>query len=223
MKALYKVIVLMSLCFIVSSNAYALPMGWDLYVDGSTRVITTDTGTQWLSPVTSDGMSWNDVVAAQNAGDSTFDGYQRATTTEFLDLLSSYGIINTGGNWTTVSPEQDALSDAFQADFGLTLDTSGLKYTYGMLVDENGDQARAMVASADSSYSNPYYWDKEFNGVFIGTWGDADSSSPAMGQWLISGSSSGGNPNPVPEPSTYILLSSGLIALTCYRRKYRKN
>ena len=191
-----------------SANSYALPIGWSLDVNGSSRVITSDTGTRWLSPFSSDSLSWNDVVLAQNAGPSIFDGYRRANTNEFLDLVSAYGMTPTPSwAWASTTTSELNLINEFQQDFGLTYEASSTHaYTYGALINATtGLQTLAIVGQyQNQKLLTPYYH----------TWGNDLTKSSSVGQWLIADSVQ------VPEPSILALIGLGLAGIG-FKRKHK--
>mgnify|MGYP001602056916 CR=1 FL=1 len=198
------------LCLVIvfaSANSYSLPISWNLEVNGSERVITTDTGMRWLSPFSSNSLSWDAIVNAQNAGPSIYDGYRRADTNEFLDLISAYGMTATPSwFWSALDIGELDLINEFQQDFGLTYD-GGINhaYTYGALINAStGMQTLAIVGK---------YQNQELVTSYYSNWGDNSTRNSIVGQWLIADSVQ------VPEPSTLAIFALGMIGLASRRFK----
>ena len=227
MKKFILVIAILLFCSnTLNTVTFALPIG---YTKAGSNTIISDTGLQWLSPVASDGWSYNDILQDVNVYGtaSTFYGFERATDTQFYQLIQDYGLSDTGWAFSVHNSdlENDSNRDFLFSDFGVTYSNIGtgaeLRIAYGQLLAEiDGVLLFGIVGRLDDSETG-----------FIKLLQSTSSTSrlpPPLGsvgtdwwgQWLVKSTVVSG---PIPEPTTIALLGIGIVAFIALRtRRMRK-
>ena len=197
--------ILFLILFMVSTEAHAILINLDRYNTGD-RLITSDTitGLEWLDVTETQGMSYRDVRS-----DTTLDneGWRYATNFEVGDLFDTYLTVGNLGQ--------------MQGFFGVTStvydpNAGDRRYTHGFVefVDGSGEYGTPYgdaviiryVSGGTSSWFTRNY----------GTAWNPGYSELTGGNWLVRQTP---EPNPVPEPSTIILVGTALFGMFAFGRK----
>ncbi len=181
--------------------------------------VTRDTNSslEWLDVTLSVNRSYNDVSTQFSIG-GDFEGWRYATITEFDSLMAfNFGLNNGEINRST---SYIAENIPLQELFGLTYFNpsnaigEAERFISGTLFTDSATQF-VNFATFNSEYKlpsnlNTMFWVSGINSNTI------NYSGSQWGNWLVRSSF-------VPEPSTYLLLLSGLISLVFTRHKLNKN
>jgi hypothetical protein len=155
----------------------------------------TDTGLDWLDVPISAGRSYDDVSVQFGTG-GDFDGFRYATKAEVQALMIGVGITSISGS----PPNQESYAPAVMLQ-GLvgettpmeTLGVNGDVYSVGSHFGTRIDRADAAQTAQAEDFEVRMF----------------DDEVGSFGHWLV---------RPVPEPSTLLLVASGLTAMARRRR-----
>ena len=100
--------------------ANATPAGWTVSWYHGNPLFTTDTGMQWLSPVASAGLSYNQMTAYLADEASIYYGFRRGSSEEVYSLLTAYGFTNVPCYPDRTQSDFDAAVNDLFPDFGIT-------------------------------------------------------------------------------------------------------
>ena len=184
----------------------ALPAGWSTSPFGAWTVIDDTTNSlQWLSPTNSTNISFDAMVLELANPASAYSGFRHATQAE---VQSAYGV---GAAQLDQWPSPlFATVGTFQADWGVT--------------GFNNPQAptvlgftSTVVSPGSSQNYTPQVIKDGFS--FVGRFGVSGNTNrpfahPTFGHWLVVDATA-------PEPGTWALLGSGLLALAL--RSWRRS
>lgn len=195
----------------VSTNTNAALMSTDWMTAGD-NALTLDesTGLEWLDLTQTAGRNYNDIVGLDGSNElvagGNFAGFRYATLIEVETLYLNHGFPSTNIiGQTNFNPIESALAQSFINLFGNT--SGNILYSRG-------------IYEASPSPGFHYYADVGF--LFINTVARvqpgltvSDSNNNILaGHFLV-------RSNSVPEPSTFALLSTGLIGFG-FRKIRRK-
>ena len=195
--SLLLIVVIANLTTVPITVAHATLIVLDFYEAGD-RLITLDTitGLEWLDVTETQGMSYTDVW---NNSQLDAEGWQHATNYEVSDLFNQYVRV-------------DNLTE-MQGYFGMTHFFGSFWMTHGFIEHLDGR----------SQYGDAFI---KREGVGGGIWEVRDFSSwnssyaePNVGHWSVRQAPA---IEPVPEPSTVLLVGTGLIGLAGFRKKFKK-
>lgn len=202
-------------CLVLSqapAGAALVAADWLAAGDGK---LTQDTltGLQWLDLTLSNNHSYNDIRTNYLGAGQQFEGFRYATGAEVYGLFVNAGI---GATWET--PAGGGFytnANAFQELVGITADDYyGRDWSTGMFAQEPGGMMP--LTGVEVSDSSRLAWVESFEG-FVGggswAWGP-DLADGVAGSWLVRTT-----PQAVPEPSTLLLLGSGMLGLAAARRR----
>ena len=224
MKILIAIFILASLLS-TQANSALISTDWKASGDGLLTV-DTKTGLEWLDATQTTSMSFLDISDQFVLGEY-FYGFRYATTEEVDGLVASAGGVGNYHNYPFTYPK-DHVQDIVVTNLLIDLlgythaNTTESSYIYGITSDiysayssEIGrypDPNRRWLHLIQSGYpsSDVGYVSLNASGLYI-------THDPFnSGSFLVRDTA------PVPEPSTILLLSSGLLGLGWYGRK-RKN
>ncbi len=208
-------------------------------------------GYEWLEFTHTRHMHRDAVEATLLGSDQPLDGFRYATRLETELLLDSYYTSGTGdlhndGMDLGLMPETYDAADAFLDDFGYFWDTIyewneriaffyyGSDYELEQLLQPEYTYLGSVYERNSEEYAEFYDEDPIYEGLFKYDWGtDADSAgywirknefywngfdNIDMGMSLLVKSSAA----PVPEPTTILLFSAGIIGLIGSRTRRKK-
>jgi hypothetical protein len=187
---------------ILASTSHATLFEQDLSTTGDGLITYDDTtGLLWLDIGLTDGLSYNDV---QNGiGNSWYaEGWRHATSSEMCSLFSEYVIVidpcPAGPATTLPSGAADYLLSFMEpnSEPGDTIALNGA-FDDGPVSVAVGQGTIALSPADLIVVQAP-------NGI------SADVHNPSVGNWLV---------QPIPEPSTAVLLATGLAAVAAIRRQ----
>lgn len=201
---------------------HALPLGWSSTTLSGETVIVDDVGNQWLSPVATQGMSYNDAVVSSWVTDQ---GFQSVDSAQYVGLLSAYGLpamtVDTNGNGYIDTDEYSSgyglIAKSFVVNFGHTYQAIspnwGVTRTWGYLSPDL-DPAMAGIGLVGLLVNNG----TNFGGVESGQRPiDASLEHADFGTWLFN--AVGSQVNSVSEPSTSTLIVLGCLSTIWLRRR----
>jgi len=197
MKGIFRSLLAFSIPLIFSANAFALPMTWS--TNGHTYDVGILPGVDWNTARTSAqllGAGW-DLATINSAGEQGFINTllgpppASGTVQYWVGGFQPTGSSEPGGNWQWINGE------------GLFWNNGPILGVYSNwgAVEPNNVFGQNHVA-----LDNRYGWG----------WDDNDSFPSVVRGYVAENSPS----NPVPEPSTIMLLAIGLIGLAVWRWKH---
>ena len=196
-----RVLLLASMAGLLPSPASAI------LIDQGITTLDTATGLQWLDLTATAGQSYNS-VAAGFGGFTTTQGFQFATESQVATLFTNAGFSTSSD---TILREIDGPPTL------LLLELMGCisNCTEQPLRSPSAQGLADFDTFNPVSAITPFYRLLIFEGVtsgnaFVGTSTTKGSFAGAVGSYLI---------RPIPEPSTLLLLGSGLAGLAGWRRK----
>jgi len=200
MKRLAVFLCIIALTFSIIGKANALLVEIDRYTPGDALItLDTTTGFEWLDVTETMNMSYEQVWANAQLG---AEGWRHATNFEVTDLFDRYLTLQNVGEiqgYFGITHYFDSTQP--DADFWMThgfITYIGGRSPYGNAFIKRMRGDRLIWEARDFSRWN------------------TNQAEPYVGHWLIRQAST---PTPVPEPSTMLLLSLGLIGILGLKRK----
>jgi len=207
---------LLALFFVVGITCHA---GASI-IDAGAYTRDTDTMVDWYDLTASVGISYNDMVVNLSDTNSQFYGWRHATISEITTLMTNAGISNfhVYDGWNdTNDPTIIAAMDVLKDLLGQT-GTNAAPRSDGMFDDEGyGDPNRvgfAFVCVFTTTTWGTAKYIQDYFDVTIPYTDNSGSGSGDIGHWLVRDSIA-----PVPEPSTILLFSIGLLGITGISRR----
>lgn len=210
-----------SLCTVIggmTQSAEALPVGADY-----NECFITAAGHRWLSPIYSLDIGYIEMLSNLGTLENEYYGLRYATTGEIFQLAERYGFAPSdrypGGSYYESTSE--FAMDEFQADFGMTTPIEALTRGYvatpleDIFPPEDWDRSHPFYPRMNVAYfaGTSFVSDVEYCMINTQWYFDA---VPYIGSWLVM------DTHPVPEPTTVLLLGSGLLSLLAASRKRQR-
>ncbi|MBW1801600.1 MAG: PEP-CTERM sorting domain-containing protein [Deltaproteobacteria bacterium] len=183
----------------------------DLVPLSGDSLVTLDDGTglEWMDMPLTKGLSYMNV---KNSSYVTEHHFRFATEAELLQLYENLGMQK--------EPSSQFLSELYNPihtlhdALGMTLVASGQNAIYGFIGTESG---------SIPWYRSIYYDCCGLQGTGFQDYAYYDHIDRSVGYasegfYMVRG----GDPDPIPEPTTMLLLGSGLVGLAGFRRKFKK-
>jgi hypothetical protein len=217
---------------ITSAQAELVNTDWENAGD-NLATLDTETGIEWLDLTQTDGMSINHVESLLN---STFSGWRLPTSSEVTEMLvnafpseSNFYEFGTGSVLKYSATVNTEVTD-FTALFGVTRNSNGNDYTYGIFKSSSNPTSNVMFSGARKSTApNEVILFSNINAS-----SDLNSSWDARGVYLVSDggttlssqldpSLNANNANApavadVPVPTTLGLMGLGVLGFVTRRR-----
>jgi len=209
LKLLRMMVLVSAAVLLVGKFSSATLIELDLYNPGD-KLITSDTSTglYWLDLIVTQNLSYNDALNQMSPGGS-LEGFRYASVAEVSGLQVSAGLPAElfYSTFFLYKNKMDALIDMV----GETKTSDGNRFAYGITsdpfdpttgIDDRILRSFSITRAASAS-----------QGVLAD-----DSASLSISSWLVTDTRPI-MPEPVPEPSTMLLLASSLIGLAALRWK----
>ena len=216
MKRAAVLVIFMFLCLSGVSNATLIDQD-----DGT--IFDNVSGMYWYQNL-NDFKDHNYSQMLSTIGSLTTGGFSwhMATEADMDSLLDNVGEQTLYGDET--APEASQITDTFTYTSTLSTTTLYQGIWESVRADKPGCHGVMQIQTrpATESYVNDdvdnYYFISGINKDLLYSFVDK-YSNPNTGAWVTTGVIDDGSSSPVPEPSTILLLGSGLAGLAFYRRK----
>lgn len=213
MKLLRMMVLVSAIVLLFSNFSSATLIELDLYNPGD-KLITSDTATglYWLDLTVTQDFSYIDTRNKISSGGS-LDGFRYATVADVDSLQLSAGL--PAGTFFSSSFRYKNKMDALIDMVGETDSSSDYRSAFGITSDPF--DPTTSIDDRIIRYFSITMAARAYQGVIAD-----DSASSSVGSWLVTNTQPT-IPEPVPEPSTMLLMASSLIGLAALRWKLPRN
>lgn len=174
--------------------------------DQGTYTVDLNSGLRWLDMSSTQGMSFNQVSASLVNGGS-LQGWRYATASEFRDLFESRGYYFSGNPLNTSLLEGETFFQSLIGLMGATVSNGNANSIFGILGTDYTSSSYQYMGQIYSFYDSSESFAKIERGPLD------TATNDAVGSYLVQQ-----HVSPVPAPSTWILMLTGLGLLALSRR-----